>query len=322
MSEEKSPSKPVRTVGEVADLTGVSVRTLHHYDHIGHVVPSARSHSDYRLYTDADVERLHRVLVYREVGLSLEQIATLLDDPDRDELSTLEEQRRLLNERIDRLHRMVDALEELMANKNNGITLTAAEQAEIFGHDWPGQEWHAEAEKRWGDTDAWAQSRKRAAQMSKADLQAVKDEQDALMAALVAAKTSGIEAAAAMVIARPTSASPPATARARSSSRVRSSRPSPNHRSWRRSSRRPCASPRRWVSHWTRSPQARPPSRSPDLPAVCRGAGLRSTLADRGCPARGIPCGEGQPNCAISEFAANPRPRVGACSAHAPPSGL
>ena len=80
-----------------------------------------------------------------------------------------------------------------MANKNNGITLTAAEQAEIFGHDWPGQEWHAEAEKRWGDTDAWAQSRKRAAQMSKADLQAVKDEQDALMAALVAAKTSGIE---------------------------------------------------------------------------------------------------------------------------------
>ena len=96
---------------------------------IGHVVPSARSHSDYRLYTDADVERLHRVLVYREVGLSLEQIATLLDDPDRDELSTLEEQRRLLNERIDRLHRMVDALEELMANKNNGITLTAAEQA-------------------------------------------------------------------------------------------------------------------------------------------------------------------------------------------------
>ncbi len=193
VSEEKSPSKPVRTVGEVADLTGVSVRTLHHYDHIGHVVPSARSHSDYRLYTDADVERLHRVLVYREVGLSLEQIATLLDDPDRDELSTLEEQRRLLNERIDRLHRMVDALEELMANKNNGITLTAAEQAEIFGHDWPGQEWHAEAEKRWGDTDAWAQSRKRAAQMSKADLQAVKDEQDALMAALVAAKTSGIE---------------------------------------------------------------------------------------------------------------------------------
>ncbi len=193
VSEEKSPSKPVRTVGEVADLTGVSVRTLHHYDHIGLIVPSARSRSDYRLYTDADVQRLHRVLVYREAGLSLEQIATLLDDPDGDELSTLEEQRRLLNERIDRLHRMVDALEELMANKNNGITLTAAEQAEIFGHDWPGEEYAAEAQERWGGTEQWRQSQRRAAAMSKADWQEMKDEQEALMADLASAMASGIE---------------------------------------------------------------------------------------------------------------------------------
>lgn len=193
VSEDKSPSKPVRTVGEVADLTGVSVRTLHHYDHIGLVVPSARSRSDYRLYTDADVERLHRVLVYRAVGLSLEQIATLLDDPDRDELSTLDEQRTMLNERIDRLHRMVGALEELMASKKNGITLTAAEQAEIFGHDWPGEEYATEAQERWGDTEQWRQSQQRAGAMSKADWQEMKDEQEALLAALASAMTSGVQ---------------------------------------------------------------------------------------------------------------------------------
>jgi DNA-binding transcriptional MerR regulator len=53
------------TVGAVAALTGVSVRTLHHYDHIGLVVPSVRTPAGYRGYTDADIERLHLVLVYR-----------------------------------------------------------------------------------------------------------------------------------------------------------------------------------------------------------------------------------------------------------------
>ncbi|MFT3898806.1 MAG: MerR family transcriptional regulator [Gordonia sp. (in: high G+C Gram-positive bacteria)] len=181
------------TVGETAELTGVSVRTLHHYDHIGLVVPSGRSWSGYRLYSDADVERLNRVLVYREVGLSLEQIATLLDDSGTDEVSQLEDQRKLLAERIDRLHRMVAALEELMATKKNGTRLTAAEQAEIFGDDWLGEEYAAEAQERWGETDAWRQSRARTSTMSKAQWQEVKDEQDALNAALVAALTAGTE---------------------------------------------------------------------------------------------------------------------------------
>ncbi|GAB08319.1 putative MerR family transcriptional regulator [Gordonia araii NBRC 100433] len=188
MSEENNH----QTVGEIAGLTGVSVRTLHHYDHIGLVVPSERSWSGYRLYTDADVERLHRVLVYREVGFSLEQIATLLDDPDGDELSQLEDQRKLLAERIDRLHRMVAALEELMTSKNNGVSLTAAEQAEIFGDDWPNEGYAAEAQERWGDTEQWRQSKERTAKMSKADWQAVKDEQDALFADLASAKTGGV----------------------------------------------------------------------------------------------------------------------------------
>ena len=69
------------TVGAVATLTGVSVRTLHHYDHIGLVVPSVRTPAGYRGYTDADIERLHLVLVYRSVGLPLDEIRTLLDDP-------------------------------------------------------------------------------------------------------------------------------------------------------------------------------------------------------------------------------------------------
>ena len=80
------------TVGAVAALTGVSVRTLHHYDHIGLVVPSVRTPAGYRGYTDADIERLHLVLVYRSVGMPLEEIRALLDDSSADVLEHLRRQ--------------------------------------------------------------------------------------------------------------------------------------------------------------------------------------------------------------------------------------
>ena len=84
-----------RTVGEVADLVGVTVRTLHHWDRIGLVSASGRTWSDYRMYDDDDVARIHRVLVYRELGFPLAQIADLLDDPEVDEDAHLARQRGL-----------------------------------------------------------------------------------------------------------------------------------------------------------------------------------------------------------------------------------
>ena len=94
-----------KTVGAVATLTGVSVRTLHHYDHIGLVVPSVRTSAGYRGYTDADIERLHLVLVYRSVGLPLDEIRTLLDDVDADVVAHLQRQHALLTEQAERLQR-------------------------------------------------------------------------------------------------------------------------------------------------------------------------------------------------------------------------
>ena len=69
------------TVGQVANLAGISVRTLHHYHQIGLLVPSGYSRAGYRRYSAEDLERLQRVLFYRELGFPLEQIVTLLDDP-------------------------------------------------------------------------------------------------------------------------------------------------------------------------------------------------------------------------------------------------
>lgn len=181
-----------KTVGAVAELTGVTVRTLHHYDHIGLVVPSVRTRAGYRGYTDADVERLHLVLVYREAGLPLDHIRVLLDDPEVDELTALERQHALLLERADELQRTLKAVEELMNARRSGIQLTAEEQVEIFGSAAFDDDFSIEAERRWGDTDEWMQSRQRTSRMTKQDWIDVKAEGDALLADLAAAKRAGV----------------------------------------------------------------------------------------------------------------------------------
>jgi DNA-binding transcriptional MerR regulator len=183
----------VNTVGAVATLTGVSVRTLHHYDHIGLVVPSVRTPAGYRGYTDADVERLHLVLVYRSVGMPLDEIRALLDDSDADVLGHLRRQHALLLEQAERLQHTIKAVEELMNAHREGIQLTAEEQVEIFGTTAFGEEYAAEAEERWGDTDAWKQSQQRVSKFSKQDWIAIKAEGDALLAALAQAKRDGVE---------------------------------------------------------------------------------------------------------------------------------
>ena len=75
-------------VGQVAGLAGVTIRTLHHYDEIGLLSPSGRSAVGYRIYEEADLERLQRILFYRELGFALEEIAAIVDDPRTEVIGT------------------------------------------------------------------------------------------------------------------------------------------------------------------------------------------------------------------------------------------
>jgi DNA-binding transcriptional MerR regulator len=181
-----------RTVGAVADMTGVSVRTLHHYHHIGLVVPSVRTAAGYRGYTDSDVERLHLVLVYRAAGLSLEDIGELLDGNDDDVIARLSRQLELLRERSIQLQNTITAVEELMAAHRRGIQLTAEEQVEIFGTAAFGEEYADEARDRWGETEQWRQSRRRTAALAKDDWLRLKADGDTLLADLADAKRAGV----------------------------------------------------------------------------------------------------------------------------------
>src|SRR3954470_23781167 len=162
-------------VGEVAALAGVTVRTLHHYDRIGLLSPSGRTAADYRLYAPADLDRLHQVLLYRELGFPLEEVATLLDDPAADPEAHLRRQHRLLRDRLERTSAMVAAVEKEMEARTMGISLTPEERFEVFGENDPSQ-YDAEVEERWGETDAFRESRRRTSSYTKDDWLRIKAE--------------------------------------------------------------------------------------------------------------------------------------------------
>jgi DNA-binding transcriptional MerR regulator len=189
--EEAPPSADGLTVGRAAALVGVSVKTLHHWDAIGLVRPSGRTWAGHRVYSGDDVARMHRVLVYRELGFPLAEIGRILDDPDADERDHLRRQRAQLVERIDRLRKMLDAVDRMLEASGRGMRLTPEEQVEIFGADWR-PAWVEEAEERWGDSAQWAQYAERAAAMSPQDWRDVKAETDALHADLAAACRAGV----------------------------------------------------------------------------------------------------------------------------------
>ena len=121
------------TVGRLAELAGVTVRTLHHYDEIGLVQPSARTAAGYRAYSAADVERLREVLAYRRLGFGLREIADLVGDPSTDAVAHLRRLRGLLVEQRDRSDAMVAAIDRELAARAMGMRMTPEQQLEMFG---------------------------------------------------------------------------------------------------------------------------------------------------------------------------------------------
>ncbi len=166
------------TVGELARLTGVTVRALHHYDEIGLVRPSGRTASGYRLYDDADVLRLHQVLLFRELGLPLDEIAAAIDEAATQE-ELLRRHREVLVTRRARLDAMLSALDARLAVLEKGTTMSPEEVKSLFDGFDPSQ-YEEEAKQRWGHTDAYKESARRTKQYGKEDWDRYKREAQAI----------------------------------------------------------------------------------------------------------------------------------------------
>ncbi|WP_377270241.1 MerR family transcriptional regulator [Peterkaempfera sp. SMS 1(5)a] len=178
------------SVGQVARLAGVTVRTLHHYDEVGLLSPAGRTPSGYRRYGAADLDRLQQILFYRELGFSLDDIASVLDDPGTGPSEHLRRQHRLLTDRIARLQEMAAAVERAMEARKMGINLTPEEKFEIFGEGYS-EDYEVEAEQRWGDSEVWRQSQQRTARYGKQDWVRIKAAGDDLNRRLAEAMAAG-----------------------------------------------------------------------------------------------------------------------------------
>jgi DNA-binding transcriptional MerR regulator len=163
------------SVGQVAKDAGVTVRALHHYDEIGLLSPSGRTSAGYRRYSYDDLERLQRVLAYRRLGFGLEEIAAILTDASSDPVDHLRRQHAVLTEKIEELRQMVAAVEKTMEARKMGVSLDPQEMFEVFGEHDPTQ-YEEEVKERWGDTEAYRQSRARTARYTKDDFLAIKAE--------------------------------------------------------------------------------------------------------------------------------------------------
>jgi DNA-binding transcriptional MerR regulator len=179
------------TVGEVAKLAHVSVRTLHHYDHIGILQPSGRSDAGYRLYTDDDLATLQQALFYKELGFSLEEIRDMLADPAFDRREALLAQRELVAAQAQRFEAMLGLIDKTLISLEGGVRMTKEEMFEVFGEFDP-SEYEEEVQQRWGDTDAYKESARRTARYTKADWERYKAEAEANGNTMVALFDQGV----------------------------------------------------------------------------------------------------------------------------------
>ena len=186
------PSRRTYQVKEVAELSGLTIRALHHYDSIGLLSPSDRSAAGYRLYDDEDLLRLQQILIGRELGLSLEDIRRSLDDPNFDRREALLAQRAALAARADRAADMIRAID---------AALTASEEKDMGKVDmkkifdgFDPDRYEDEVKQRWGNSDAYKISAQRTRSYTEADWQELKAEQAAIYADAFAALEDGVSA--------------------------------------------------------------------------------------------------------------------------------
>lgn len=166
------------TVSDVAKMTGVSVRTLHHYDHIELLKPSARTEAGYRLYEEKDLLRLQQILFFKELDVPLDEIRWMLDDPGFDHIEALKEHRRRLQNRAARLTTLLKTIDKtILKLTEDTMTMSIEELYEGFTPEQMA-EYRREAQERWGDEVAATEERLR--RMPKADWQALKIEGEAI----------------------------------------------------------------------------------------------------------------------------------------------
>lgn len=118
------------TVKEIAELTGISARTLHYYDEIGLFVPTSKSEAGYRFYDDKALETLQQILFFREFDIPLKEIKAVMENPDLDRNQILQMQRKMLMVKKERIERLIASIDDILKGDNR-MDFTVFDETEI-----------------------------------------------------------------------------------------------------------------------------------------------------------------------------------------------
>ncbi|MBK9125913.1 MAG: MerR family transcriptional regulator [Chloroflexi bacterium] len=180
------------TVKQVAELAGVSVRTLHHYDQIGLLKPTQIGANGYRYYDDDALLRLQQILFYRELGLELAQINDVLNSPDFDVLSALKAHRTALIERGRRINELLDTIDDTIKHLSGETDMSRAKLFKGFS-DEQQKQYEREARLQW-DPQIVNSSIKRWNNYTQQERDAIADEGNAVYSAIADAIDAGLTA--------------------------------------------------------------------------------------------------------------------------------
>lgn len=169
-------------IKEFADFTGVSVRTLHYYDEIGLLTPARIDESTgYRYYDEQSLLRMQEILFYRELDFSLKSIGALLSSPYYDKKKALKEQKHLLTLKKERLERLISAIDGAVKGEN---IMAAFDNSEF-------EAYKAEAQERWGKTDAYREHAEKTKHYSKEKWNDLSKGMDDILSAFSASAKTG-----------------------------------------------------------------------------------------------------------------------------------
>lgn len=168
------------TVNKIAQMAGVTLRTLRYYDKIGLLVPSARTEAGYRLYSEEDIERLQQILFFRELDFPLSKIEEILNNPNFDRKEALAMQIDFLEKRAERYLRLSQLAKDTLSNLEGGIKMENKNMFSGFDYDKmmeDQKQYETEVKERWGESDAYRISKERTAKYTKEDWERINETQ-------------------------------------------------------------------------------------------------------------------------------------------------
>lgn len=180
------------TVQQLANLAGVTTRTLHHYDEIGLLSPARKSSNGYRQYGEAELLKLQQIMFFRELEFPLKEIETILKNPKFDMATALSDHRKLIKIKKKRMNDLLKTIDKTLTKINHKKNMDDKELYGGFSKE-EAETYAAEAKARWGHNDAYKQSQERVKKMSKEQFAQIGKEGDELQKEIVANIDKGPE---------------------------------------------------------------------------------------------------------------------------------